>query len=163
PAPTLEVSVEGCALREPIHDKAAFVRTYEGDCEAPATARSLRLAGLGPVIDGATVHARLASGSELSGWLTEAEPALDLHPSRPAAVWGFIRAGASHLIRGVDHLVFLALMVLAVRRPRGVLAAETAFTMAHMTTFFAVALGIVRVPSAPVEVCIALSLLLLAV
>jgi len=43
------------------------------------------------------------------------------------------------------------------------LATITAFTVAHSVTLAAASLGLVNVPSAPVEICIALSVLLLAV
>jgi hypothetical protein len=70
--------------------------------------------------------------------------------------------GLGHILSGPDHLLFLLLLVLALRRPGAVLLAETGFTLSHSLAFSATALGWVRVPPAPVEACIALSLLLLA-
>jgi hypothetical protein len=67
-----------------------------------------------------------------------------------------------HIATGADHLLFLALLVLVLRRVRAVLLAETAFTVSHSLAFSATALGWIHVRPAPVEACIALSLVLLA-
>jgi hydrogenase/urease accessory protein HupE len=164
PAPSLALALEGCELAELTEDRRSLLRAYAGACTRQ-TGRTLRLSGLGPVIDGATVHLRAASGDERSGWLTQADPTMsfDGEAYSVALIARFARLGAEHLARGPDHLLFLLLIVLAVRRPRGVLAAETAFTVAHMTTFSLAACGLVRIPAAPVEVCIAMSILFLAV
>lgn len=67
-----------------------------------------------------------------------------------------------HILTGYDHLLFLVLLVLLLRRARSVLLAETAFTLSHSISFSATALGWVHVSSAAAEACIALSLVLLA-
>jgi hypothetical protein len=67
-----------------------------------------------------------------------------------------------HIATGADHLLFLVLLVLLLRRVRPVLLAETAFTLSHSISFAATSLGWIRVAAAPAEACIALSLVLLA-
>ena len=163
PEPSLSLAIEGCELVEVTDDRRALLRAFEGPC-ATRSLRTLRVSGLGPVIDGATVHIRAASGAERSGWLTQAEPTMgfDANPRPLLSITRFFRLGIEHLARGPDHILFLLLMVLAVRRPRGVLVAETAFTVAHMTTFSLAACDLVRIPAAPVEACIAMSILALA-
>ena len=52
--------------------------------------------------------------------------------------------------------------MLLVREPRKLLWTITAFTLAHSITLTAATLGLVRVPSAPVEASIALTILFLA-
>jgi hypothetical protein len=65
-------------------------------------------------------------------------------------------------LTGYDHLLFLGLLVLLLRRARSVLLAETAFTLSHSVSFSATALGWIHVSSVAAEACIALSLVLLA-
>jgi len=72
------------------------------------------------------------------------------------------RLGVGHIASGADHLLFLTGLVLALRRWRGIVWAETAFTVSHTLSFTLTALGLVRLPSAAVETAIAFSLLLVA-
>jgi len=81
--------------------------------------------------------------------------------------------GLTHVLEGADHLLFLTVLLLPApllvvanrwtgRRAllpsvRQVLAVATAFTIGHSITLVAAGLGLVQVPSRPVEVLIALS------
>jgi hypothetical protein len=79
-----------------------------------------------------------------------------------AALARYARAGFFHVLAGADHLLFLAALVVALRRWRAVLLAETAFTFSHSIAFAATALGWIHVPAAAAEAAIALSLVLVA-
>ena len=75
---------------------------------------------------------------------------------------GYLRLGIEHIWTGIDHLLFVSgLLILAGTRRRVVLAI-TGFTLAHSLTLSASVLGLVRLPVAPVEAAIALSILFLA-
>lgn len=78
--------------------------------------------------------------------------------------------GVEHIVFGVDHLLFVIglVLLLGIKRrhsdrlaPR-YLKAITAFTFAHSLTLGASVLGYAHAPSAPVEILIALSIVLLA-
>ena len=79
--------------------------------------------------------------------------------------------GVTHILGGVDHLLFLVGLLLVVwrrdepgrQRWRTLVTTITAFTVAHSVTLASAALGAWRLPSAPVELLIAASILLLAV
>lgn len=88
--------------------------------------------------------------------------ALDAAPPRAALPW--IRIGVEHILGGPDHLAFVLglLLVLQVAFDRRLLFTITAFTIAHSLTLALSALRIVDVPIAPVEACIAASVLLVA-
>ncbi len=89
------------------------------------------------------------------------------------------RLGMRHIAEGTDHLLFLLALLLpapllvlgsrwagiaAVRQSLlRILKIVTAFTIGHSITLALAALGLVRVPSRPIEVLIALSILLSAV
>lgn len=101
----------------------------------------------------------------------------------PGSTWtGFtamIKLGEQHIAEGTDHLLFLLVLLL----PATLLVAEqrwgrfggvrnslkqvlfivTAFTVGHSLTLLAGALGWVRLPSQPVEILIAVSILVSAI
>ena len=78
---------------------------------------------------------------------------------RPIAV-DYTKLGIEHIWTGTDHLLFVVALALLVRRGRQLLATITAFTVAHSTSLALTALGVVHVPSPPVEASIALSIVL---
>lgn len=75
----------------------------------------------------------------------------------------FIVVGGEHLLFGLDHLLFLLVLVLGSRSVRDVVLAASTFTVAHSVTFLLAALGLVSVPAAIVEPVIALSIVVVAV
>jgi hydrogenase/urease accessory protein HupE len=78
---------------------------------------------------------------------------------RPVVV-DYTRLGVEHILTGFDHLLFVVALTLLVRRRRALLMTITAFTVAHSLTLAATVLGLVSVPTAPVEAAIALSIVL---
>ena len=74
----------------------------------------------------------------------------------------YVGLGIEYILFGIDHLLFVLCLLLLVRRLRQLLATITAFTLAHSITLAAATLGFIRVPSAPVEATIALSIVFLA-
>jgi uncharacterized membrane protein len=75
----------------------------------------------------------------------------------------YVGMGIHHILGGVDHLMFVIGLMLFVRSLRLLLLTITSFTIAHSVTLAMAALNWVRLSSGPVEFCIALSILLLAV
>ena len=74
----------------------------------------------------------------------------------------YLMLGVHHILEGVDHLLFVAALMLVVGSLRRLLVTITAFTLAHSLTLAAATLGLVRVPQAPVEAVIALSIVVVA-
>jgi hydrogenase/urease accessory protein HupE len=122
------------------------------------------------------VPARLARGHrELASIRTEqgrllAERMLDAHSNQASAdVTGivgethhpfseFFTLGVRHILTGYDHLLFLAGVLVMLRRWRDVIQTITAFTLAHSITLALAATGIVAVPGRIVEPLIAASI-----
>lgn len=72
--------------------------------------------------------------------------------------------GVEHIWKGIDHLLFVScLVLLTLPNWRRLLVTITGFTAAHSVTLLLAAIGWVRLPIAPVEAVIALSVLFLAV
>jgi hypothetical protein len=75
----------------------------------------------------------------------------------------YLRLGVEHILFGVDHLLFVTgLLLLVGLRLRALGATITAFTLAHSLTLGVAAAGLVRLPPAPVEALIAVSIAVLA-
>lgn len=72
----------------------------------------------------------------------------------------YVRLGVEHILTGYDHLLFVVGLFLLVRSKKRLFLTITAFTLAHSVTLAATVLGLVSLPSAPVEACIALSIVL---
>jgi hydrogenase/urease accessory protein HupE len=86
-------------------------------------------------------------------------PASGLRVLLPIAV-DYTSLGVEHILTGFDHLLFVVALTLLVRRGRRLLATITAFTLAHSVSLALTVLGLVHVPSPPVEASIALSIVL---
>jgi len=74
----------------------------------------------------------------------------------------YLELGIRHIWTGFDHLLFVTGLLVLAGTLRRVILAITGFTLAHSVTLSLSALGLVRLPSAPVEAAIALSILFLA-
>jgi hypothetical protein len=84
-------------------------------------------------------------------------------PSRLGVLRSYVALGIEHILSGPDHLLFVLGLVLLVPTTRLLVETITAFTVGHSITLSAAALDLAHVPSRPVEVLIAASVLLLAV
>lgn len=74
----------------------------------------------------------------------------------------YLIIGAEHILFGIDHLLFVLGLLLLQHGIWNLLKTITAFTIAHSITLGFAVLGIFPVPNAPIEVLIALSIVLLA-
>jgi HupE / UreJ protein len=159
------------------HFDAPCMTSPADDAEGPEATRSLRVEcpgsiagatlsveGLGPIVTEAIVLFSFADGRSGSRLVGAAEPSLRLPEAERGidVASSYVGLGVRHILTGYDHLLFLLSLVLLLRRPRAVLAAETAFTVSHSLSFSAAALGWVHVSPAAAEACIALSLVLVA-
>ena len=79
-----------------------------------------------------------------------------------AATPVYLTLGMEHLFFGIDHVLFVLLLLYLVKGWQNLVKVVTSFTIAHSITLALSALSIVTVAQAPVEALIALSILLLA-
>ena len=75
----------------------------------------------------------------------------------------FVELGVEHILEGIDHVLFLLVLLLGARSFRSVIELATTFTVAHSITLAMAALGWVHVPPEIVEPLIALSIAYVAV
>ena len=71
--------------------------------------------------------------------------------------------GITHILSGIDHVLFLIALVLGVKRFWDVVKIVTAFTLAHSLTLALAWMGLITPPMRLVEVMIALSIVYVAI
>ncbi len=102
---------------------------------------------------------RVVSGSSPSLIVYGIPATAGLRFLRPIAI-DYTRLGIEHILTGFDHLLFVLAITILVRSGKRLVAAITAFTVAHSLTLAATVLGWLWLPAAPVETTIALSIVL---
>lgn len=145
---------------------STFVTRWTMRCTGPGLIGQ-RLGAQGLASSGTQVllHVRLADGRSLETVLTRERSSylVPLHGSVLGTARPYFRLGVEHIATGFDHLALVLGLVLLVVERRRLLWTVTAFTAGHSMTLALAVLGVVRVPPAPVEAAIALSILLVAV
>jgi hydrogenase/urease accessory protein HupE len=119
--------------------------------------------GLQATMTDALVRVELADGRVVSRLLRPSAPSFVFGTDKAGpAVAGYLRLGVEHILLGIDHLLFVLALVLIVRGVGLLVKTITAFTVAHSITLALATLGVVHVPTAPVEAVIALSIVFVA-
>ena len=113
-----------------------------------------------------TVLRYLPPGGAVRAFEFRGEPGLvRLDPRWHQAARRFVESGFFHILDGLDHLLFLACLVIPLRRLRQLIVVVTSFTVAHSVTLIAAAYGFVPDAlwfPALVELLIALSIVYMA-
>jgi hypothetical protein len=119
--------------------------------------------GLSATMVDVLVRIALADGRVVSRLLRPDAPSFTFtaETAGPTA-GGYIALGVEHILFGIDHLLFVFALVLIVRGVGLLVKTITAFTIAHSITLALATLGFVKMPSAPVEAVIALSIVFVA-
>lgn len=112
----------------------------------------------------ALIRIQFLDGRVQTSLVKPAAPWVDVLGPRAllAVATDYFILGIEHILLGIDHLLFVLGLVLIVRGVGALVKTVTAFTIAHSITLALAALSVVRVPPAPVEAVIALSILFLA-
>ncbi len=84
-------------------------------------------------------------------------------PSSWQTIQSYTMFGVEHILEGYDHLLFVLCLLIIASNLKKLLWAITGFTLAHSITLIISTLEIIRIPIVPVEACIALSIVFLAV
>ncbi|MFZ8977355.1 MAG: HupE/UreJ family protein [Pseudohongiellaceae bacterium] len=121
-------------------------------------------------LQGVVAIAHWADGEDVSGYFpgagaTITVPMSDLKAgagSLGSLAYRYLVLGADHILFGIDHLLFVLGLLLLLSGFWKLLKTITAFTVAHSITLACAVLGIFPVPGPPIEVLIALSILMLA-
>ena len=77
--------------------------------------------------------------------------------------WTYLNVGVDHILLGVDHLLFVLGLIFLVGGGWRLVKTITAFTLGHSASLAAAAYGLLGVPEAPLNACIALSIVFVGV
>jgi hydrogenase/urease accessory protein HupE len=159
---------EGCDPRsgpQPVFDGRAFLATWIATCQTGLQQGEIRIAGLDRTRTDVLVRYAAAPDAQAQTVrLTAASPAFVV-PATPGlfdVAASYFALGVDHILNGVDHLLFVLMLLFLIRDWRPLLAAVTSFTVAHSLSLAAASLGWIVVPAPPVEAIVALSILFLA-
>jgi hydrogenase/urease accessory protein HupE len=162
--PVFSGPVEALTLVATQMTGSAAVQTWRLRAES-LRGQTLRIAGLETTLTDALVRITFLDGSTWVERLTPRQPGSPI-PTRPGT-WGvagtYLTLGVEHILKGVDHLLFVLALLLLTKGTWRLVKTVTAFTVAHSITLGLATLGIVHVPSRPVEAVIALSIVFVAV
>ena len=125
----------------------------------------INVTGLLNSSSGVLVRVAWLDGSSQVARMTPGDPefTVEAQPSSWQVVNTYTVLGFEHILLGFDHLLFVLGLVLIVGlRWLVLIKTITAFTVAHSITLALATLGVVNIPSTPVEAVIALSIMFVA-
>ena len=154
---------ENCDPRmpgQPIWDGVAYVARWTANCPAGLQGGTIHIDGLNQTSTDVLVRFDFADGTSQARRLTASETSFTVptQPSSLEVVRTYLLLGIEHILSGIDHLLFVLVLLLLVKGTRRVIVTVTAFTLAHSLTLAGATLGFVHMPGPPVEAAIALSI-----
>jgi hydrogenase/urease accessory protein HupE len=142
----------------------AYIARWRFERPGGLAGATIHIDGLAATTVDALIRLTTLDGNTQTHRATPGEPRALI--AERANAWDVARTytalGIEHILLGIDHLLFVLALVLIVKDWRRLVQTITAFTVAHSITLSAATLGLVHVPSPPVEACIALSIVFVA-
>lgn len=142
----------------------AYIQHWIVACEQGLVDKMISISGLAATNTDVLLRLEFFNGTSQSVLLTPTNNTFTV-PAEPSSLQitsTYTWLGITHILMGVDHLLFVFALLLIVKSKRQLLWTITAFTSAHSITLAGATLGILYVPQQPVEAIIALSILFLA-
>jgi hypothetical protein len=137
-------------------------------CGKSGLTGTLSIEGVGKRYSAAMVKVIWLDGQSRVYTLTSAQPKVELYGSADdkrglgEIARAYVVLGVEHILGGIDHLLFVASLLFLVGFQRRLIGTITAFTLAHSLTLACSVFGWIALRPAPVEACIALSIVLVA-
>ena len=162
----VELPTDTVKASEPRGDFVAgsFVERWSVQRPGGLDGARIHIAGLAATRTDVLVRLERLDGTTQVVRLTPDAPdfAVQTTPSTVQVLGTYLRLGFEHILLGIDHLLFVLALLILVQDTRKLIVTITAFTVAHSITLAGASLGFLSVPGAPVEACIALSILFVA-
>jgi hydrogenase/urease accessory protein HupE len=148
----------------PFFDGRAWTTGWVATCPGGLEGGAIEIVGLDRTSTETLVRYELQPGQTQVHRLTSSETGFVVpeDPGVSEILWSYVALGVTHILEGLDHLLFVFALILLIRGRGRLLWAITAFTVAHSVTLAAASLGWLNVPPPPVEAVIALSIVFLA-
>ena len=149
---------------DPAFDGRAWTSAWIATCPGGLEGGTITIEGLELTQTDTLVRYEPAAGETRTQRLTAAEISFVVPEDAGWAgiLTGYAMLGVTHILEGVDHLLFVFALLLLVGDGRRLFWAITSFTVAHSITLAAASLGWLALPPPPVEAVIALSIVFLA-
>lgn len=146
-------------------DGVAYVSQWVATCPGGLGGGRIVIDGLEATSTDVLVRVEGGEAVALTVRLTRGEPGFDIPEdlSSGQVFTSYMALGFEHILEGFDHLLFVFALLVLIQSPGRLVGAITAFTVAHSITLALATLGVLTVPTPPVEAVIALSIVLLAV
>jgi len=158
--PVFPESCEEVGEREASAINAVYNAKWTIRCDLHG--QKIGVKGLDRTLTDILLQVQFLDGETHSALLKPGAASYQMEVAESYAVPAYLQLGIEHILLGFDHLLFVLALVLLISM-RQIVKVITAFTLAHSVTLAATALGWVTPISKPVEILIALSILLLAV
>jgi hydrogenase/urease accessory protein HupE len=141
---------------------SAMVQTWQIRAVDSLEGHFISLKGLQNTMTDALMRVEFLDGFVFVGRLTPGAPSAFIPATQTSwtVAKTYVATGIEHIVFGFDHLLFVASLMLIVRDWRMLVKTVTAFTVAHSVTLTFATMGWAKLPSAPVEVMIAFSIVL---
>jgi hydrogenase/urease accessory protein HupE len=141
------------------------VTIFTARCPQGIFGKPIGLTGIDAAFIDALIRIAPLGRSVQTAVLTHAAPMITVRavPDRFEVARTYVRLGIDHILFGFDHLLFVLALVLLIQGGWRIAQTVTAFTAAHSCTLIATSLNWISLERRPVEVCIALSIIFLAV
>ncbi|BFT32165.1 HupE/UreJ family protein [Alteromonas sp. D210916BOD_24] len=139
--------------------EGAFVTERDVQCSASLAGQPLTFTGLSASLTDILV--RFSHDNQTSTFRVTGDTptlVLPLQPNTTDILTTYTQLGIEHIVLGFDHLLFVFCLLLISGFNRAIIGVITAFTVAHSVTLVASAMQWVYLAVAPVEACIALSI-----
>jgi hypothetical protein len=137
-------------------------------CDGDGLKGTFTMEGVGKRYSAALVKITWLDGQSHVYTFTGSQPSIELfgsaddHRGLAEIFRTYTVLGVQHILSGIDHLLFVASLLFLVGFNRRLVGTITAFTLAHSLTLACSVFGWLTLRSAPVEACIALSIVLVA-
>jgi hydrogenase/urease accessory protein HupE len=143
---------------------ASFVERWSIRRAGGLDGAAIHIAGLAATRTDVLVRVERRDGTTQIQRLMPAAPSFVVAaaPAAAAVAFTYLKLGVEHILLGIDHLLFVLALLILVQGPRRLVVTITAFTVAHSITLAGASLGLLIVAGAPVEACIALSIVFVA-
>ncbi len=142
----------------------SYIRRYEGNYAAGLNGKSIAIQGLDLTLVDVLVQINLLDESSYTLLLQpdKSTAVIPKEPNKWEVIQLYIILGIEHILIGIDHLLFVLGLLLLVKGIKPLIQTVTAFTIAHSITLGAATFELIKLPQAPVEAVIALSIVFLA-
>jgi hypothetical protein len=154
-------------LRVPGH---CLLRMPQLTCGQQGLVGPITITNLGVNMSAVLLKIVPMSGAARSYTITTARPVVSILAAGAPTLQSWIELagtyvnyGIDHILLGADHLLFVLGLIWIVRSGWRLVRTITAFTLGHSISLAAAAFGLIGIPERPLNACIALSIVFVAV